>query len=181
MKSKLWLVLGICSLLFIVDAENAFAWGWARTLPAHHTVVTLRGARYHYYHGRFYRPGPFGFFMVMPPIGAIVTVLPDGYSTVIVGGISYYSYDSVYYTECPTGYVVVPAPSNVTVTQSSPATVTTATTTPPGKSITLNVPNSSGYFTPVKLVKYKNGYLGPQGEYYPGNPTVDQLSVLYGK
>jgi hypothetical protein len=55
------------------------------------------------------------------------------------------------------------------------------TTTHPGQTITVNVPNSNGSFTPVKLVKYQGGYIGPQGEYYPGNPTVDQLRVLYGK
>ena len=180
MKNKFWLVLGIFSLIFVMHSESAFAWGWARTLPQKHSVVVLRGSRYHYYGGHFYRPGPIGFFMVMPPIGAIVTILPAGHRTVIVGGISYYYYDSVYYTDSPDGYVVVPAPANVTV---APAPVETATTTatPPGQSIIINVPSSNGSFTPVKLVKYQGGYIGPQGEYYPGNPTVDQLRVLYGK
>jgi hypothetical protein len=47
--------------------------------------------------------------------------------------------------------------------------------------VTVNVPNTNGSFTPVTLIKQKDGYIGPQGEYYPGNPTVDQLKVLYGK
>lgn len=178
MKNKFLLVLGICSVLFIAQAESAYSWGWARTLPPRHSVVVLRGARYHYYHGRFYRPGPIGFFMVMPPIGAIVTELPIGYHTVLVAGISYYDYENVYYTDCPTGYVVVPAPA---VVVAAPAPAETTVSTPPGQSITVNVPNSNGSFTPVKLVKYQGGYIGPQGEYYPGNPTVDQLRVLYGK
>jgi hypothetical protein len=180
MKNKLWLVLGICSVLFIMNAESALAWGWARSLPRHHDVVVLRGARYHYYNGRFYRPGPIGFFMVMPPIGAVVTVLPTGHRTVIYGGISYYSYDNVYYTDSSDGYVVVPPPANITVVQTQ-APIEPEEGTPPGQTITVNVPNSNGSFTPVKLVKYQNGYLGPQGEYYPGNPTVDQLRALYGK
>jgi len=50
-----------------------------------------------------------------------------------------------------------------------------------GEQITINVPNSNGSYTPVTLVKYGNGYIGPQGEYYPGNPTVEQLKALYGK
>jgi Family of unknown function (DUF6515) len=183
MKNKFWLVMGICSILFLMGSESAFAWGWARNLPSHHSVVMLRGARYHYYHGRFYRPGPIGFFMVTPPIGVVVSILPDGYRTIVYGGIPYYYEDNVYYTDSSNGYVVVPAPANVAAAQpaTEPATTTATTTTPPGKTITINVPNSSGSFTPIKLVKYKNGYLGPQGEYYPGNPTVDQLSVLYGK
>ena len=185
MKNKLWMVLGICSLLFIMNTQSAFAWGWARTLPKHHSVVVLRGSRYHYYGGRFYRPGPFGFFMVMPPIGAVVTILPTGYRTVVYGGVSYYYEDNTYYTDSSDGYVVVPPPANINVVQTqSPqtqASIEPTEGTPPGQSITVNVPNSNGSFSPVKLVKYKDGYLGPQGEYYPGNPTVDQLRALYGK
>ena len=178
MKNRFWLVLSIFFLIFVMHSENAFAWGWARNLPPKHNVVVLRGAKYHYYGGRFYRPGPIGFFMVMPPIGAIVTVLPVGHRMVLVGGITYYYSENVYYTDCTDGYVVVPQPAKVTVV-SAPAETTAVS--PPGQSITINVPNSNSSFTPVKLVKYQGGYIGPQGEYYPGNPTVDQLRVLYGK
>lgn len=47
--------------------------------------------------------------------------------------------------------------------------------------VTIYVPNSNGSYTPITLVKHGNGYLGPQGEYYAGNPTVAQLKVLYGR
>ena len=178
MKNKIWLVLGMCSVLFVMHSENAFAWGWARTLPPRHEIIELRGARYHYSHGRFYRPGPFGFFMVNPPVGIFVSILPPVQRTIIVGGISYYYADEVYYTDTIGGYVVVPPPvNNITIVNTAPAATIE---TPPGKTITVNVPNTNGSFTPVKLVQYKNGYVGPQGEYYPGNPTVDQLRVLYG-
>ena len=171
-----------CLVFMFVSYSGAFAWGWARTLPPHHNVIVLRGARYHYWGGRFYRPGPVGFFMVTPPIGVVVTVLPPVYRTVIIGGISYYYADDAYYTDTVGGYVVVPPPvQNAAVVTTAPAAPAAQSETPPGQSITVNVPNSSGGFTPVKLVKYKDGYIGPQGEYYPGNPTVDQLRVLYGK
>jgi hypothetical protein len=45
---------------------------------------------------------------------------------------------------------------------------------------TINVPTSKGGFTPVRLVKHKNGYIGPQGEFYTGHPTVAALKALYG-
>jgi hypothetical protein len=45
---------------------------------------------------------------------------------------------------------------------------------------TMNIPNSKGGFTPVRLAKHNNGYIGPQGEFYNGFPTVNQLEVLYG-
>ena len=50
-----------------------------------------------------------------------------------------------------------------------------------GDIVTVNVPNARGGYTPVKLVKTANGYLGPQGEFYPNHPTVAQLKGLYGK
>jgi hypothetical protein len=179
MKNRTWQIFAICSVLLMSLSSNAFAWGWARSLPPKHDVIVLRGSQYHYSHGRFYRPGPFGFFMVNPPIGIFVSILPPVHRTYIVGGVSYYYADSVYYTESVGGYVVVPPPvQNITVVESAP---TATVETPPGPSMTINVPNSNGSFTPVKLVKYEGGYVGPQGEYYPGNPTVDQLRVLYGK
>ena len=46
--------------------------------------------------------------------------------------------------------------------------------------VVVNIPTSNGGFTPVKLIKQGSGYIGPQGEYYKGNPTVQQLEVLYG-
>ena len=33
----------------------------------------------------------------------------------------------------------------------------------------------------VTLKRSGNGFVGPQGEYYADNPTVEQLKVLYGK
>ena len=64
-------IAAIFVLMALMPAVQAFAWGWARSLPSGHVVITLRGARYHYWGGHFYRHGPIGFYMVMPPIGAI--------------------------------------------------------------------------------------------------------------
>jgi hypothetical protein len=60
--------------------------------------------------------------------------------------------------------VYIPTPSNST-----------------GETFVVNIPNSNGSYTPVTLVKSGNGYVGPQGEFYPGSPSVDQLRVIYGK
>ena len=48
------------------------------------------------------------------------------------------------------------------------------------KEATVSIPNSNGTFTAVKLTKHGKGYLGPQGEFYIGHPTVAQLKALYG-
>jgi hypothetical protein len=139
--------------------------------------------QYRYRDGRFYRPIFFGLFEILvdaPPVGAIVTVLPLGYRAIVIGGTTYYYYNDIYYTVCPPGYVVVPAPVvNPNVVAVSPATTQPQKVS--GETVTINVPNSNGSYTPVTLIKQKDGYIGPQGEYYSGHPTVDQLRVLYGK
>ena len=142
-------------------------------------VVVVGHDRYHYRDGRFYRPGWFGleFSIGTPPFGAVVTRLPFGYRTIVVADAPYYYYDNVYYRPCPGGYAVVPQP----VVVAAPAPVEVQPQAGYGQTITINVPNGSGGFTPVTLVRQGNGYVGPQGEYYPGNPSVDQLRALYGK
>ena len=171
-------VAGIC-LVLSLPSTNAFAdnrhgrggGGWSRSLPPRHEVVVVGHDRYHYSDGRFYRPAwfGFGFTIAAPPIGVVVRSLPFGYRTVVIGSSPYYYYDDIYYTSCPSGYVVVPAP---VVAQPQPFV---------GQTITINVPNSSGGYTAVTLVRQGNGYVGPQGEYYQGNPTIEQLRVLYGR
>ena len=173
-KNKLWLVTVFC-LIFTLSCSNAFAWGGRGGERGGHG-----GERYHYRDGRWYRPGWFGFEFAVAAltIGAIVDTIPRGYRTVVVAGDSYYYYDGVYYRPYPSGYVVVPAP---VVTPAVVAAPSTQPQTLSSETAVVNVPNSGGGYTEVKLIKTNNGYVGPQGEFYPGNPTVDKLKVLYGK
>jgi hypothetical protein len=46
--------------------------------------------------------------------------------------------------------------------------------------VTVNVTNSNGSVTPVKLKKQGVGYVGPRGEYYDTLPTSEQLRPIYG-
>ena len=214
--------LTLLGLALALPLAGTSVWGWTRSLPPRHENVEVRGRRYHYHEGRFYRRAwfGFGFDVVAPPIGAVVTVVPDSCQTVVYGGTPYYYYDDVYYAECPSGYVVVQTPVNrdaVSVpAQSEPApqtqtvsgklseetnasnnvsgavTVAVSTNAVSAPSVTqpqqpavgkeiINIPDSKGGYTPITLTKHNDGYTGPQGEYYPGNPTVEQLKVLYGK
>ena len=50
-----------------------------------------------------------------------------------------------------------------------------------GTSITVNVPNANGSYTPVVIHQSGNGFVGPQGEYYEVMPTKKQLKALYGR
>jgi len=181
-SKKFWLVV-VFSLTIALQSTDAFAHSAMGRPHEARQNFTLRHKTYRYHDGRFYRPVWFGLFDVairVPPIGAIVTVLPVGHRTIIVGGITYYHYDNIYFAACPSGYIVVPEPvvnSNVLVVSPSvgqPQIIS-------GETVTINVPNSNGSYTPVTLMKQKDGYIGPQGEYYAGNPTLEQLKVLYGK
>jgi len=46
--------------------------------------------------------------------------------------------------------------------------------------VTVNVTNSNGSITPVKLRKEGVGYVGPRGEFYDKLPTSEQLKPIYG-
>ncbi|MFH1245014.1 MAG: DUF6515 family protein [Candidatus Omnitrophota bacterium] len=145
-------------------------------------VVIFGHQRYRYRDGRFYRPSWFGFEFIVysPPIGAIVSFLPFGHRTIIIGNTSYYYYENVYYSPCPSGYMVVPRPVDTPKVVYVPSGEAKSSVTA-GDTITINVPNANGSYTAITLVKLDNGYMGPQGEYYPGHPTIAQLSALYGK
>ena len=143
-------------------------------------IIYVGHDRYHYYDGNFYRPGWFGSEVIVstPPIGAVVAVLPYGHQNRAYGGVTYYYYNNIYYKSCPGGYVVVPVP----VTTSTSVSVTTQSQgVYYGETVVINVPNKNGTYVPVTLHKQNDGYIGPQGEYYAGNPTIEQLRALYGK
>jgi len=46
--------------------------------------------------------------------------------------------------------------------------------------VTVNITNSNGSVSQVKLRKYGVGYIGTRSEYYSTMPTEDQLRVVYG-
>ena len=130
-----------------------------------------RGDRHYYRDGRWYRTGWFGFGIVVSAlaIGALIDALPPRHTTVVVEGTPYYYDDRYYYRQAPQGgYVVVPAPVIVQPQSQIPETST------------VNIPNSRGGYTSVTLRRSGNGFVGPQGEYYPNYPSVEQLKTMYG-
>ncbi|MFA5117262.1 MAG: DUF6515 family protein [Candidatus Omnitrophota bacterium] len=144
---------------------------------SHREAVVVDHRRHYYHYGRFYRPGRFGFsYRFNAPIrGAFITHLPFGYSTVIVAGEPYYRYNHIYYRRHQRGYYVVPAPVIIAPPQVEPLTAASGSGI-----VTINVPNARGGYNAVTLEKRGTGYIGPQGEYYEGNPTMEQLRALYG-
>ena len=81
-------------------------------LPPRHRVVHHHGHRYYYGGGAWYRPYGSRYVVVDPPVGLVVSFLPQFGSTLHVGGVPYYRAGPVYYVWNPRarGYVVTDRP-----------------------------------------------------------------------
>jgi hypothetical protein len=187
------LVAAIAAGSLLLQSAGAYAWTWPSHYYDsrdyhHHTVskvphgyktVLAGGLLYYFLDGLFYRQAAKGYVVVTPPRGAVISSLPPGYNVVMINGDTYYYHNGAYYRTCPSGYMVVSAP--VVAAPQNVYIKTAANNSRSERTTLVNIPNSNGSYTPVVLQKSGNGYVGPQGEYYPDNPTVEQLQVLYGK
>ena len=81
-------------------------------LPPRHRVVHYRGARYYYGDGLWYRPVGPRYTVIDPPLGLVVSFLPQFSSALYFGGVPYYRAGPVYYVWNPRlrGYVVTDRP-----------------------------------------------------------------------
>jgi hypothetical protein len=172
----------LCVLLIVVlltlSCVPAFAgWGGDRH----------DNGRYVYRNHRYYREGAWWDFGITAlAVGAILASRPDNGRYVAINGQTYYYCDGNYYQQVPQGYVIVQPPVVVTAPATNyyvapAAPVVIQAPAGEGQPVEVNVPNSDGTFTKVTLFRHQNGFKGPQGEFYPGNPTVDQLRTLYGR
>ena len=174
-------------------------------LPPGYVALTLGGLSLLYSAGMFYRYTHAGYVVVTPPVGAVVPAIPPGYTTVIENGAPYYYYGYTYYTPVSNGYVVAAPPTAPALPQmTAPAAVQTPApapslaptpATPPHPALyetpkdedanrnvyDIYIPNGNGSFTSISLRKTEKGFLGPQGEFYPDHPTVEQLRERYTK
>lgn len=131
------------------------------------------------------------------PTADEVLVSPPVYQPVVINGATYYLNNGTYYAYNGYGYQPVTPPVTVveppiTVVQppvvvdnqaqsAGPVITAAGTTSDPSDSFTINIPNKKGGYTAVTLKRSGNGYIGPQGEFYPEFPKVYQLEVIYGK
>jgi hypothetical protein len=145
--------------------------------------IVLGGKPYFYHRGSFYRKRFIHYVVVPAPVGAVVQEIPAGYRSIVINGVNYLNYDGVYYKSGPTGYTVVSLPidngygTNPIQIASAPVSHTQTA----GNTITINVPNANGSYTPVVLEEINGTYTGPRGEVYPTKPDISQLRRMYGQ
>lgn len=148
-------------------------------LPHGYISIGVGGQRYHYCDGIFYRHIDREYVVVAPPVGAIIDTRPSDCRTVIINGETYYENNGVYYRLTSNGYEVVGQPR---VTVIEPARIAAQTQIQNTDEVFIvNILNSQGGYTAVTLKKSGNGFIGPQGEFYPEFPKVEQLRVMYAK
>lgn len=148
------------------------------SLPFGYVSISIGGVRYYHYNGIFYRRYFGEYVVVAPPLGAVILTLPPDCQPVIIDGVTYYVSNGVYYAQKPEGYEVISQP-RVTVID-APKTVAGAPAVDTTDSFTVNIPNALGGYSPVVIKRLNNGFVGPQGEFYPEFPSVEQLKVMYG-
>ena len=126
--------------------------------------------------GKHYRP--YYVSHRYPAYGEIAIRLPHGVISVVIGGKRYHYCEGVFYRKHARNYVVVAPPPEIIV----------RTERGHGDDaqdiqdiFTVHIPNARGGYTPVTLKRSGNGFVGPQGEFYPEFPKVGQLKVMYAK
>jgi hypothetical protein len=86
--------------------------GYVGAPPPGHRIAHYGSVPYYYYGGYWYRPFGSYYYVTAPPIGLVVSFLPDYYTTLWFGSVPYYFADNVYYARrsYEGGYVVTDPP-----------------------------------------------------------------------
>jgi hypothetical protein len=194
---KIAAVVVCAGLIFLYDPTQALAWGGrdrdgghqnyphSRSYPyGRLTVEMSHGAisfgsgsgRYYYDSGLFYRPYQREYIVVPPLSGAVVYQIPAQYNQVVIDGVVYYTYNGVYYTRVAQGFQVIQPPAVV----GDAATVSASAAPDEEEIFTVNILLAKGGYKAVIIKRDGAGFQGPQGEFYPEFPKVEQLKVMYG-
>jgi hypothetical protein len=145
-----------------------------------YTRVIVRGSPYWFHDGYYYHHHHGRYFLIGPPLGIVVPILPVGCVRLHFGPTPYYWYAGSYYREAPGGYVVVQKPDTVYVEKALEAGQGSDEKFAEPVSKTVMVKNSNGSQTPVRLEESDGKWKGPRGELYDDFPTDEQLHSAYG-
>ena len=66
-------------------------------MPFGYRRIYVNNFPYYYYYGTYYQYRNFNYYVVSPPLGAIVESLPAGYETLNVDGETFYTIDGAQY------------------------------------------------------------------------------------
>jgi hypothetical protein len=176
-----------------------------RVLPRHYHVVVIRGVVYYVADDVYYRPAPDGYVVVEKPPEPAKVAVPapepqastitvyapkkdgDGFTPVTLKKI-----DGGYLGPQGEFYPLMPSVAHLAemygVSKESAPTSdagTQAAASEPAKTqdavIHVQIHKKNGQGTvDVILKKRDEGYLGPQGEFYPEMPSPSQLAEVYG-
>ncbi len=97
-----------------------------------------------------------------PSIGGFVDSLPAGYLSITINGVLYAVYQGVFYEQVSSGYQAVD--------------ISTLVFNGP---FSLGILNSGGVYIQIPMKAVGNGFIGPQGEFYPQFPPIRQLRAMY--
>ncbi len=161
-----------------------------RVLPRGYRVVVIGGVAYYVVDDVYYRSAPDGYLVVeRPPEPAKVTVsvpqpqastvtlyVPkkddDGFVPVTLKKI-----DGGFLGPQGEFYPTMPRVPLLTEMYGIPELLRQT----PADTYFIHVPNKDGQtYTRVELTRRNNGFVGPQGEFYPIMPTVAHLAEMYG-
>ena len=157
----------------------------AESMPPRYTTVVVGHDPYYYHEGNYFRPAPGGYVVVPAPVvqQQPVMVVPAPPSVVYAtpAPVVQASQPVIFASPGP----VVQASQPVIYAPSGPQQVPTQQTTvqPSGNApdVTVNIPNDKGAYTPVSMKRSGSGFVGPQGEFYPEFPRVENLKLMYGR
>jgi hypothetical protein len=160
-------------------------WGRIVRIPRALVRLVVGGRDYYYDDGLFYIKDKAGQYVVVaPPIGGVIVTLPARHKRILVNGRTYYYYNDVYYAKHKGGYIVVDDPVYAIETLPEKVDVlesASAKGIPEISRYTVHIPGKDGSYLPIELARQGDGYIGPQGEYYPEFPSIEQLKAMYVK
>jgi len=167
--------LALAALLALIPARPAHA---DRHHVGHRYAKVVVGPGHYWVRdGVYYRRHHGHYLYVAPPRGAAITVVPAGAMRLRFGTARYRYYGGTYYRHTPAGFIVVERPATVYLDR-VPDAPDTVFVEPAGRQV--DVRNTNGSVTPVRLEQVGEKWQGPKGEYYDAFPTEDQLRSAYG-
>lgn len=160
-------------------------------LPKRHKRIAHNHTTYYIYDNTYYVKEPQGYVVVNPPVEAIklnTAAVEAPEKTVIVNvpnpngsyiPVTLQKYSDGYIGPRGEFYPDYPTLDQLKAMYSIQSQSAASPSEP--EELVIHVANANGSYTKVKLIKSEEGYVGPEGEYYPQKPTKEQLKVLYSK